>query len=193
MREKEHFDYEYCEEKFWQELEICWMISDQIPLLQAALGKVSSARIAEIIKRFEKCVSVLDQHGRTPLHVAVESDIDSFEDLEPILELNPLAASIRDKNKRLPLHIALEKKNFSWFLGIKQIIDSNPEAVENVDVNNGLFPFMMAAATPCNEIDSVYNLLRLSPDKLLVGPTEIIRNVSLDEERRKKRRLDTEG
>jgi hypothetical protein len=197
MRDQENFDFDYCEEKFWQELEICVRISHEIPLLQAALrSKVSSGRLAEIIKRFESCVFVLDRHGRTPLHVAVESDRDCFEDLKLILELNPDAASIRDKNGRLPLHIALEKNNFEWSFGIKQIIDANKSAVEEVDVHNGMYPFMMAAAIPCHEIDSMYNLLRHSPHsphQLMPAPelsAELISNCV--DRKRKKRRLDSE-
>ena len=168
LRDQENFDFEYCEEKFWQELEICFRISNEIPLLQAALGsKVSSSRLAEIIKRFESCVFVLDRHGRTPLHVAVESNRYSFNDLKLILELNPDAASIREKNGRLPLHIALDKSTFEWTFGIKQIIDANTRAVDEMDVNSGMHPFMMAAAVPCREIDSIYNLLRRSPHQLM--------------------------
>jgi hypothetical protein len=153
--------------RFWQCLGICWENSNNdIPILQAAIETgVSAHRVKEIIERFN-CAHILDQNGNLPLHLALERGInwdDYARGLSIILSAYEEAASVLDSQGRLPLHSALESDMFStWSVGIKQLVNAYPVAVESRCTHSNLHPFMIAASKNV-ELEVIYYLLRTSP------------------------------
>ena len=126
----------------------------------------------EIMVRFD-CIRNLDLDGRPLLHHAVANqNRKRYQSMEFIININPTAASISDQEGRLPLFLALETTTwFNWVRRIKDIAEAN--YVNETDCRSGLYPFMCAAARQgkCQDLDSNYHLLRLSPHHLDDNPS----------------------
>ena len=52
-----------------------------------------------------------------------------------------------------------------WEYGIEDLVEEDPDELNEVDESTGLFPFM-AAAFYTNDMDTVYRLLLARPDVL---------------------------
>jgi len=65
---------------------------------------------------------------------------------------------------RLPL-VTAAQKSLKWYY-MKQIFNANMPVINEVDAFSGLPLFMLAAAGPTSDIESVYNLLKESPHSL---------------------------
>ena len=175
METGEIVNFEGCNVKFWQCLDLCWNRTNKLPLLQAAAFVVSSARLRTIIKRYD-CINNTDEHGNHPLHFALErrrsfvtsSSIFSSSCIRDILNANPNAASKKNAMGQLPLHIALQGTRgcFDWNNVIQPILNASYEAIDESDPSTGLYPFILAA-TSKGHIESTYYLLRQSPQLLI--------------------------
>lgn len=120
-----------------------------------------------------------------------------------LLKACPESANLRDSCGRLPVHYALEcghryfrgtdqallgdEENHSsannwdtyskgyYDTGLKELLDASPSVHVNPDPKTGLYPFMLAATSPGNNIPdltTVYELLRSSPDSVQSGIAE---------------------
>ena len=172
METGEIVNFEGCNAKFWQCLDLCWERSKELPLLQAAAFVVSSARLRTILNRYD-CVGNTDVHGNHPLHFALEkrrsfvssSSLFSSSCIQDILNAHPNTAAITNMKGQLPLHIALGG-NFDWYDVIRPILNANFEAIYESDPVTGLLPYLLAA-TIKSQIESTYHLLRHSPQLLI--------------------------
>ena len=168
-------NFEGCNAKFWQCLDLCWKRTKELPFLQAAAFVVSSARFRTILNRYD-CIGNADEHDNHPLHFALEkrrsflssSSLFSSSCIQDILNANPQAAATKNTKGQLPLHIALHgaRGNFDWYNVIRPILNANYEAIDESDPANGLFPYLLAA-TNKSHIESTYHLLRHSPQLLI--------------------------
>lgn len=159
-------------ENFWECLELFWEISSSLPILQCAGDAgMKEKHMKEIMVRFD-CIRNLDLDGRPLLHHAVANQSRKrYQSMKFIINVNPTAASIPDQEGRLPLFLALETTTwFNWVRRIKDIAEAN--YVNETDCRSGLYPFMSAAARQgkCQDLDSIYHLLRLSPHHLDYNP-----------------------
>jgi hypothetical protein len=79
------------------------------------------------------------------------------------------------KRSRIPLHSAIVSGK-RWNEGLKILRDSYPDSLMKLDVKTGLYPFMLAAATGCEEeaseittdgrcydLDTIFEILRSLP------------------------------
>jgi len=90
-------------------------------------------------------------------------DEDSYEDPEEYFEYyewNTWARTIGEDG-RLPLFTAANE-SLKWYY-TKQIFAANMPAINKIDVLSGLPLFLLAAAGPTSDIESVYNLLKEFP------------------------------
>jgi hypothetical protein len=71
-------------------------------------------------------------------------------------------ACLKDKTSRYPLHEATEK-GIALSEGLENILSSNFDAVREPDGLTGLHPFMLAAAEPKSNLNSVFHLLQQDP------------------------------
>ena len=136
--------------------------------LHAALQCGASAPVLDCIldRHGEKQLQLLDELGRTPLHVAMDARCSHVSIiLERILKKYPQACFIRDFLGRLPLHLALMSRVDTEL--IKALLEVNSGAgVEYCDVVDDKFidklPLEMAIASGC-ELSAIYMLVRADP------------------------------
>ena len=106
-----------------------------------------------------------DENGMLPLHLAINSDIDTipqsrlflhYEKIEFLIQSGPRAAMIENKNNELPLHLILRRRRISksdihtreqsfWMKLLSKVVSVYPDAVDIIDPVSRLFPFMQAA------------------------------------------------
>ena len=114
--------------------------------------------------------SETDDHGRTVLSLLIskmssytsEELSESIQVLEYILSNCDDVANLRDGKKRLPLHVACDC-GLRWDFGMKQIVNANIFALEEVDSKSTLLPFALAATSTCCDLNTIYQLLRYNP------------------------------
>ena len=68
----------------------------------------------------------------------------------------------RDRRGRFCLHLAL-KHQMTWNTGVKVIFQANSKAIEQKDIIQKLYPFMLAAVGEKADLDTIYELLRAAP------------------------------
>jgi hypothetical protein len=95
-----------------------------------------------------------DTDGRLPLHLAlmVASDVGIKTPTQPVC--------IEDTSN--------ERKQCARWIVVQKLVDCYPESVELRDPVTGLFPFQLAAASGQVPLESVYVLLRRSPNLVLL-------------------------
>jgi ankyrin repeat protein len=124
-----------------------------------------------------------DHFGKLPLHHAVQvrkalfpastkSANEWVTKVKNLLERCPHAYAAADSQGRLPLHCALDftVEDYPLLLQdaraevVRNLATAFPKSVETRDPVLGLYPFMQAAASPGVPLDTVFWLLRRSPD-----------------------------
>jgi len=75
-------------------------------------------------------------------------------------------ANIRNKQGRWPLFTASEKK-LKWSDGLREILEANGAAIENVDTATSLEAFMLAAVGSNSDLETVYSLLEDHPAAII--------------------------
>lgn len=76
-----------------------------------------------------------------------------------------ISCCTRDINNRLPLHRSADM-GLQWTDGTREILEANYPALEEVDINTGLYPFMLAAVGRASDLTSVFKLLTSNPGLL---------------------------
>ena len=118
------------------------------------------------------------------------SEGEAQSNIEMLLRTNPGTASIRDRDGQLPLHFAIESEKrwraitisqgevyywssirrktcADWGANVKRIAVAHPMALDEHNPKNGLNPFMQAAVGSSASINTIYELLRMSPAQVL--------------------------
>ena len=121
------------------------------PILQGAIGNVSSDILSDLIAHFD-CLSIRDGKGRLPIQAAVEDGLRWDDGMNVIVE-----ATATDENC-LPIHVAA-KYGLKWEDGMKCIIEANQAAMIEKDPMTGLYPFALAAVGEDSDLSSIYELL----------------------------------
>jgi Ankyrin repeat len=101
----------------------------------------------------------MDEHGRLPLHYAVQSAPVNYKCVPDylkqsyyrslvsiLLEKYPDAAAVKDNFGRLPLHYALENGCMQE-CDLMNLVDLYPASLKVQDPVSGLYPFMLVAQT----------------------------------------------
>ena len=136
--------------------------------------------IQKVINHHPKALSVQDNFGWTPLHIALLFN-SRFEVVEFIAKTVPQAITIGDKYGYTPLHIALER--YRPLRIIKLLIDTNPQVLtlESYD-ENGFSPIDLFNKVWHKGIQEfLQNIpLSISPKNILssnVGISEVVYTV----------------
>jgi len=75
---------------------------------------------------------------------------------------------------QLPLFTAVNK-SLKWYY-TKQIFTANMQIINKIDARSGLPLFLLAAAGPTSDIESVYNLLKEFPGMLSLNDSQLSRS-----------------
>mmetsp|Transcript_1551 Transcript_1551/g.2120 ORF Transcript_1551/g.2120 Transcript_1551/m.2120 type:complete len:373 (-) Transcript_1551:672-1790(-) len=105
-----------------------------------------------------------DQRGRTPLHVAVSTDVNA-QALEILLRANPKAPRMTDNEGRLPIDLAAESSRIP-LKGLAMLMKGEPRAIDTRDLRDGHYPFVSAALEDKGSVNNTYFLLRAKPEVL---------------------------
>ena len=112
------------------------------------------------------CFSAVDDHGKTVMSLLI-SKMRLTPSKQAIDVLNYMlmeqnGATSRDGKGRLPLHVSCER-GILWSDGVKEIVDANISALEEVDNKIGLLPFALSATSRLCDLNTVYQLFRYNP------------------------------
>lgn len=111
-----------------------------------------------------------------PLHDALRRDVlrtdDVVEIVEYLVDRNPTLMSSRDQDGSLPLHVACHRG--ASFTIIQFLVNRNKASVKSVTPQGDL-PLFMACEMPETSLDTIFLLLKLSPDVVLMKPEESMR------------------
>lgn len=127
--------------------------------------------LRKIVERYRINLNCLDEKGMTPLLVAIQKKKPSY--IRTLLSIQNCALEQiqscdfngRHYSNRFPLHFAFDL-GITCTDGLKEIIESNKAAVEILDRETGLYPFMLAAQHKNNPLNDTYQLLRCNPSVL---------------------------
>jgi len=97
-----------------------------------------------------------------------------------------LWAQTRDADGQLPL-LSAARKSLKWYY-MKQIFMANMPVINEIDPLSGLPLFLIAAAGPSSNIESVYNLLHEFPGAMSFNESQLLTNISNESTRKRKRR-----
>ena len=105
-------------------------------------------------------VRIADEKGRYPLSLAAAHTNCSRRVLDNLLGAFPRALHRFDKKGRYPLH---------WGAAGGRSFPEGTESIFSADIasipdREGMFPFMLAASSKDGTVDTIYRLLRYSPD-----------------------------
>jgi hypothetical protein len=136
-----------------------------------------------ILSQHREQLDQRDHFGRLPLHHAVQvrqalspastkSSSEWVTWVRKLLERCPRASASPDTHGRLPLHCALDLTGEDCPTSlqdaraqvVRDLATACPKSVETRDPVLGLYPFMQAAVSPGVLLDTVFWLLRRSPD-----------------------------
>jgi len=84
------------------------------------------------------------------------------------------------------LLVTAARKSLKWKY-TKQIFTANMPAIYQIDSLSGLPLFMLAAAGPTSDIESVYNLLKEFPGSISFNESKLSENISSQSKRKRKR------
>lgn len=163
-------------------------LSDTILHQAAALSGPSEPLLPQpilelILSQHGEQLDQKDRFGRLPLHHAVQvrnalspASVKSSSEwvtwVRNLHERCPRAYAVPDSQGRLPLHCALDLTGEDCPLLLQDaraevvrfLATAYPKSVETRDPVLGLYPFMQAAASTSVPLDTVFWLLRRSPD-----------------------------
>ena len=134
-----------------------------------------------VLKRWPEQVTMKDECGQVPLHIAVGPTSWSSatkrkykpreqQFLELLLQAHPAAAMAKmaSDHRRYPLHSAIANRH-SWHGGVKELFYAASHVLLVQDPVTKLYPFQLAAIPVRDtavELDTIYHLLREKPDVL---------------------------
>lgn len=84
-----------------------------------------------------------------------------------VVNCNPQAARLADAEGRLPLALAL-LSNKAWKEELQHLVWAAPQALETRDPVTHLYPFQLAALY-CQDLDTIYHVVRSLPQNLAMG------------------------
>ncbi|KAL7543154.1 hypothetical protein ACHAXR_013253 [Thalassiosira sp. AJA248-18] len=98
--------------------------------------------------------------------------------IDILLSGDPSAASERDRHGQLPLHVAIMRGK-TLDQGVQALVEAYPDALEAMDNQTNLFPFMLAASVGRGRGDctTIYALLRAAPELVHMALTGEPQNV----------------
>mmetsp|Transcript_19279 Transcript_19279/g.23717 ORF Transcript_19279/g.23717 Transcript_19279/m.23717 type:complete len:376 (-) Transcript_19279:30-1157(-) len=122
-----------------------------------------------ILKIYEDQIGKIDQNGYHALHIAAANPTITGLDAENIISelINaypPATEALCGTRSCLALAIDKDYGKKCWNSGVKNIYSAYSIAAIEKDVFTGMFPFMLAAASPLCDISTVYRLFRFCPE-----------------------------
>lgn len=161
------------------------------PLHNAILLDTQDHKLPSFFHHFILLVHPLDlvkqdKFGNYPLHVAVSQPKTTIW-VDVLSSINPIVAKLQNSQGRFPLNLAIE--NSLPYSKLQKIISSCPNVLSIRDIKTHMYPSMIAAASApsntviessqpsvndCEEkslcsLNTIYNLLRMSPDMVQLG------------------------
>ena len=135
-----------------------------ITILEWFFPRVHASKDA-IDKYVKDIANIMNHHSVSiPLLCAAVRVGAPYPHLKCIIDLVHNAASVRDHDHRLPIHLAVER-GMLWSKGLRDIVRTNPEGVNERDCKTFLFPFALAASGEKScELDSIYMLMQHHPE-----------------------------
>lgn len=124
------------------------------------------------LKMFGDQVCCQDEHGDLPIHIAASSPVHKIlyvpeklvgknisrdinrSVIEMLIQYYPNSVKIENTQKRLPLNIAIDSSQ-RWENGINCLLRAYPDSLDIADGKTHLFPFMLAASSHSETIESV--------------------------------------
>ena len=158
-------------------------------LIQIMVYKTTAHHDNQCIENINLLLTKKDEYNRTLIEYAIENAVlanknsgrekdiinslihySSFQNNEDT-DLGITLAHIRDERGRFPLHYACEH-GLPWNDGLENIVLTNYHAVQAVDRETNLLPFMMAASSAHStrhkrmqyDVTAIYQLLRTYPN-----------------------------
>jgi hypothetical protein len=148
-------------------LEMDETLSSGQPILQAAIiAKAPLRIIRDIISRFDSCISTTDSMGRYPINVGIIERLKWDDGMEDIVRAFT-AWTVVQGQSRLMINVAA-LYGLPWRNGMRETLEESMNEVgnNNEDTLTGLLPFMLAAMGDSFDFDSIYELIRASPQNV---------------------------
>lgn len=128
------------------------------PILHAAIiHNMPGSTLSSIITSIGCCLKIKDSIGNYPIDVAIEKGIKWDDGLGLIVE----ALAVQEQQPIL--HIAAIH-GVQWRNGMEELVEDDENDIDTIDESTGFFPCMLAAIGKSNDLDSIYELTRRSPD-----------------------------
>ena len=104
--------------------------------------------VQTLLKHAPWSVMATDRMGRLPLHTALDHAISSSSIVpKEFQKIEPMSANHQQSEV------------------IQSLVNCYPDSVDSRDPKTNLFPFMLAAANPNIQLDTIFHLLRRSPSR----------------------------
>lgn len=138
--------------------------SKVLPIHQACALRPPRSFVETLYQVYPEGFSLLeDKFGRTPLHIACQTDA-SLETIKTLLEVNVEAAKAKDKPGRTPLHYAYLHKAPAEVVEV--LLQAFPESIRCAD-ENGWLPIHVASKN-CTDPKVLRLLIGQDPTSLKI-------------------------
>ena len=113
--------------------------------------------LRDVITRFPHSLLVQDSLNRFPIDLAIVRRMKWEFGLRLVFSASP-------KEQRRKALILAAKHGLSWSCGMKEIVEEFHDDLSIFDTSTRLFPFMLAAAGECYDLNTIFNLIKLTPE-----------------------------
>lgn len=113
--------------------------------------------VLKLIKLHKAASCVSDVNKRLPLHLAIKSE-KVWNSRLKLLRKN--SRQVQGKRPYLPT----DTTNNNWNYVLKELVRANPDALDKQDARDCLYPFMKAATGLTSSLDSIFFMIRMTPN-----------------------------
>lgn len=139
-----------------------------LPLHLACARFESWPMVQYLVDSFPESIQHPDNHGRFPLHYALDASRPESRVLQLLLEHYPVILSFLDQDGYLPLHRILKKAKVQYDTVVDLLVQYCPGALRIQDLQRGQTPLLLACQNN-NSISQIYTLVRAWPEQIQIG------------------------
>ncbi len=139
-----------------------------LPLHLACARFQASTMVQYLIEWFPESIQHRDNHGRFPLHYALDASRPQPEVIQQLVEQYPVILSFLDPQGYLPLHRILKKNQAQYDAIVELLVHFCPGALRIQDLSHNQTPLLLACKNN-NSLSQIYSLVRAWPEQVQLG------------------------